>query len=226
MHVVASKISLTNNQRPFEMHCGRKLSAHRSGSFWDNRLRTTRTLAWEIPGKLKISSENIDRIRQMLQQSSWISMRTARKQQQVPRSTAHGVVHNQLSLKSIKFDCFMLWKPTDQVACLNFIIGMLARGDSQICFSDEAMFDVWKHSSFQYAPRTHLISICWSSVCYPSYFIKLSSIKLGHHYTSATLLGITRTPRCKWDGFTGACKPLCLLGHQTPCQCTFSHGVM
>jgi hypothetical protein len=99
-------------------------------------------------GKAQTSEENVNRIREAFQRSPRKSIRPASLQLQIRRSAVHDVLYKRLRLQAHKIQMIHALKPSDQAAHINFAVDMLERIDlsvdflSQVCFSDEATFNV------------------------------------------------------------------------------------
>ena len=99
-------------------------------------------------GRPRTSKENIERVRQAFQRSLMKSIRTAARQLELPRSTAHEVLHKNLRLYAYKVQMLQALQPNDMTRRKEFAKNMLQRISEdeaflkRVCFSDEATFHV------------------------------------------------------------------------------------
>ena len=76
------------------------------------------------------------------------SIRTAARQLELPRSTVHKVLHNNLRLYAYKVQMLQALQPNDMPRRKEFAVNMLQRISEdkaflkRVCFSDEATFHV------------------------------------------------------------------------------------
>ena len=99
-------------------------------------------------GRPRISEENIEYVRQAFQRSPIKSIRTAARHLELPRSTVHKVLHNNLRLYAYKVQMLQALQPNDMPRRKELAVNILQRISEdeaflkQVCFSDEENFHV------------------------------------------------------------------------------------
>ena len=94
-------------------------------------------------GRPRTSKENIERVRQAFQRSPMKSIHTVARQLELPRSTVHKVLHNNLRLYTYKVQMLQALQPNDMPRRKEFAVNMLQRISEneaffkRVCFSDE-----------------------------------------------------------------------------------------
>ena len=73
------------------------------------------------------SKENIERVRQAFHRSPMKSIRTAARQLELPRSTVHKVLRNNLRLYAYKVQMLLALQPNDMPSRKEFAVNMLQR---------------------------------------------------------------------------------------------------
>ena len=136
-------------QRNYRSKYGRDPPSRPSIHLWHKKFMETRTVFdTKRCGQLRTSEENIERVRQAFQRSPMKSIRTASRQLELPRSTAHKVLHKNLRLYAYKVQMLQALQPNDMPRRKEFALNMLQRISEdeaflkRVCFSDEATFHI------------------------------------------------------------------------------------
>ena len=98
-------------------------------------------------GRPRTSEENIERVRQAFQRSPMKSIRTAARQLELPRSTVHKVLHENLRLYAYKVQMLQALQPNDMPRRKEFAVNMLQRISEDEAFLKRVCYEATFHVS-------------------------------------------------------------------------------
>ena len=132
-------------QQNYRSKYGRDQPSRPSICLWHKKFMETGTVFdTRRSGQPRTSEENIERVRQAFQRSPMISIRTAARQLELPRSTVHKVLLKNLRLYAYKVQMLRTLQPNDMPRRKEFAVNILQRISEaeaflmRVCFSNEA----------------------------------------------------------------------------------------